>query len=152
VRDTCFPRHFQALGNVITYDGKTNPRIWLEHYCLECREGGANDDLFIIQFLPIYLANSTRAWLDHLSRNVINSLDDLREIFTSNFQGMYMCPSNPWDLKGCQKSWVNPSEITSGVSHKNALSFLVWPTSMSSRRSGMARRAAPWFMSLVVSN
>jgi hypothetical protein len=35
------------------YNGKTNPSNWLEDYRLTCRVGGANDDLFIIQFLPI---------------------------------------------------------------------------------------------------
>jgi hypothetical protein len=33
-----------------------------------CRAGGANDDPFIIQ-----LADSNRAWLEHLPRNIINS-------------------------------------------------------------------------------
>jgi hypothetical protein len=50
-----------------------------------CRAGGANDGLFVIQFLRIYLAHSARAWLDHLLRNVSNSWGDLQEIFTSNF-------------------------------------------------------------------
>jgi hypothetical protein len=36
-------------------------------------EGGVDDDLFIIQFLPIYIPNTTRACLDHLRRNTINS-------------------------------------------------------------------------------
>jgi hypothetical protein len=64
-----------------------------------CRAGGAIDDLFIIQFLPIYLAKSARAWLDHLSRNAINHWHDLWEVFTGNFQGTYVCPGNPWDLR-----------------------------------------------------
>jgi hypothetical protein len=42
------------------------------------------DDLFIIEFLPIYLAESAREWLDHLLRNAINCWDDLRPVFTSN--------------------------------------------------------------------
>jgi hypothetical protein len=57
--------------------------------------GGANEDLFIIQFLSIYLADSAKAWLDHLPRNVIDSWEDLKEIFTGNFQGTYVWPSNP---------------------------------------------------------
>jgi hypothetical protein len=32
-----------------------------------------NDNLSSIQFFPIYLVDSARAWLDHLPRNVINS-------------------------------------------------------------------------------
>jgi hypothetical protein len=36
------------------------------------RAGEADSDLFIIQFLPIYLANTSRAQLDHLPRNLID--------------------------------------------------------------------------------
>jgi hypothetical protein len=105
VCDTCFSKHFQALNNIIKYDGKTNPSIWLEDYRLACKVGRADDDLFIIQFLPIPLANMARAYLNHLPRNTINSWEDLMEIFTGKFQGTYMRPGNPWELKGCwQKS------------------------------------------------
>jgi hypothetical protein len=95
VRDAHFLRHFRAPGNVVKYDGKTNPSVWLEDYRLKYRVGGVNDDLFIIQFLPIYLVDSARAWLDHLPRNVINSWDGHREINADNFQGTYVCPGNP---------------------------------------------------------
>jgi hypothetical protein len=54
-----------------------------------------DDDLFIIQFLSLYLAESTKAWLDHLSRNAINCWDDLWEVFTDNLQGTYVHPGNP---------------------------------------------------------
>jgi hypothetical protein len=50
-----------------------------------CRVGGATDDLFIIQLLPIYLAEFGRACLDHLARNAINCWDDLWEVFAGNF-------------------------------------------------------------------
>jgi hypothetical protein len=30
VRDAFFPKHFRVPNNVIKYDGKTNPSIWLE--------------------------------------------------------------------------------------------------------------------------
>jgi hypothetical protein len=67
-----------------------------------CRAGRVGDDLFIIQFLPIYRANTSRAWLDHFPRNSIDCWVDLKEIFTSNFQFTYVWPDNPWDLKGCR--------------------------------------------------
>jgi hypothetical protein len=60
-----------------------------------CRAGGAIDDLFIIQYLPIYLAESARAWLDHRPINAINCWDDLWEVFTGNFLGTYVRPGNP---------------------------------------------------------
>jgi hypothetical protein len=90
VCDACFPRCFCDPNNIIEYDGKTNPSIWLEDYCLVCRAGGADDDLFIIQFLPIYMAKTSRAWHDHLPRNTIDCWEDLKEIFTGNFQGTYV--------------------------------------------------------------
>jgi hypothetical protein len=88
--DVRFPKRFQTLSNVVKYDGKTNSSVWLEDYNLACRAGEVGDDLFIIQFLPIYLADTTRAWLDHLSRNTIDSWEDLKKIFTDDFQGMYV--------------------------------------------------------------
>jgi hypothetical protein len=48
VRDTHFPKCFRTSNNVVRYDGKTNPSVWLEDYHLTCRAGGADDDLFII--------------------------------------------------------------------------------------------------------
>jgi hypothetical protein len=64
---------------------------------------GADDDLFIIHFLPIYLADSTRDWMGHLLRNMIDGLEDFKEILTGNFSGTYVRPNNPWDLKCCQE-------------------------------------------------
>jgi hypothetical protein len=80
----CFPKCFRAPNNVVKYDGKTNPSVWLEDYHLACRVGESDDDLFIIEFLPNYLADTARAWLDHLPRNSIDCWEDLKEIFTSN--------------------------------------------------------------------
>ena len=57
-----------------------------------------NDD-FIIRNLPLFLADSARAWLEHLPSNAIQSWADLKEIFVGNFQGTYKHPRNPWDLK-----------------------------------------------------
>jgi hypothetical protein len=90
------------LCNITKYDGKSNPIIWLEDYRLTCRVGGATDDLFIILFLAIYLAESTKAWLGHLPRNTINCWDDLWRVFMGNFQGTYMRAGNPWDINGCR--------------------------------------------------
>jgi hypothetical protein len=103
VHDTCFPKHFWAPNNIVQYDGKTNPSSWLEDDHIACREGGADDDLFIIQFLPIYLVDTARTWLDHLPKNLIYFWEDLKEIFTGNVQGTYVWSGNHWDLKGRQQ-------------------------------------------------
>jgi hypothetical protein len=103
MRDTSYPKHFWAPNNIIKYDGKTNPNVWLEDYRLACRAGGADNDLFMLQFLPIYLVGTSKAWIDHLPRNSIDCWEDLKEIFTSNFQGTYVRLGNPGDLKGCRQ-------------------------------------------------
>jgi hypothetical protein len=82
IRHICFPKHFQAWNNVLKYDDNTNPSIWLEDYHLTCQIGVADDDLFIIQFLLIYLTDAARAWQP---RNTIDSWEDLKEIITDNF-------------------------------------------------------------------
>jgi hypothetical protein len=85
VNNTCFPKHFRVPNKIVKYDGKNNPSIMLGDYRLTCRADGVNNDLFMIQFLPIYLADTSRAWLDHLPRNSINCWEDFKEIFTGNF-------------------------------------------------------------------
>jgi hypothetical protein len=55
----------------------------------------------------LFLANSARAWLEHLPPNSIKDWADLKEIFVGNFQGTYMCPRNHWDLKNY---WQKPDE------------------------------------------
>jgi hypothetical protein len=72
VLDACFPKYFWVPNNIVKYDGKTNPSVWLKDYCLACRAGRVDNDLFIIQFLPIYFADTSRAWLDHLPRNSVH--------------------------------------------------------------------------------
>jgi hypothetical protein len=72
MRDVCFPMCFRAPNNIVKYDSKTNPCVQLEDYHLVYRAGQADDDLFIIQFLLIYLVDMAKAWHDHLPRNSID--------------------------------------------------------------------------------
>jgi hypothetical protein len=57
-----------------------------------CHAGGATDDLFIIKNLPLYLGDSARTWLEHLTRDKVNNWADLHQVFVGNFQGTYACP------------------------------------------------------------
>ena len=77
--------------------------MWLEDYRLASRAGGAHNYPFIIRNLPLFLADSARNWLEHLPADKINSWSDLREIFVGNFQGTYVRPGNPWDLRRCRQ-------------------------------------------------
>ena len=57
----------------------------LEDYQLACQAGGVDNDDFIIRNLPLFLADSAQAWLEHLPSNAIQSWVDLKEIFVGNF-------------------------------------------------------------------
>jgi hypothetical protein len=119
MRDARIPKHFWSPGNVIKYDAKTNPSLWLEDSHRASRSGRVDNNLFIIQFLPIHLADMARAWLDNILRNMIDSWEDLKEIFTSNFQDMYVWPSKPLDLKSCrQKSGESLRDYIRCISQK----------------------------------
>ena len=78
---------------------ETNPKLWLADYRLACQLGGADDDLLIICNLPLHLADSARAWLEHLLERMIHGWADLVRIFVRNFQGTYVRPRNSWDLR-----------------------------------------------------
>ena len=57
----------------------------------------------IICNLPLHLADSARAWLEHLPANQIHDWHDLVETFVGNFQGTYLRPRTKWDLKRCRQ-------------------------------------------------
>ena len=103
VLNAAFPLRYRPPTNIPKYSGETNPGLWLKDYRLACQAGGASDDDFIIHNLPLFLSDTARAWLEHLPSNDIQSWADLTEIFVGNFQGMYKCPGNPWDLKNCRQ-------------------------------------------------
>ena len=94
-----FPPRYRPSTNIPKYSGETNPGLCLQDYRLACQASGADNDHFIIRNLPLFLADSARAWLEHLPSDAIQGWADLRQISVGNFQGMYKHPGNPWDLK-----------------------------------------------------
>jgi hypothetical protein len=48
------------------YNGETKPELWFTDFRLACQLGGATDDLVIIRQLPLFLSDTTRAWLEDL--------------------------------------------------------------------------------------
>ena len=99
IRRAKFPARFQQPANLTKYSGETNPELWVVDYHLAGQLGGADDDLLIIRNLPLHLADSARAWLEHLPERMIHDWADLVKIFIGNFQGTYVCPANSWDLR-----------------------------------------------------
>ena len=97
------PQHFRPPANIVKYTGETNPGVWLEDYRLACHARGANDDQFVIQYLPICLGENVCVWLEFLPADTNSNLTDLRQVFVRNFQGTYIRPGNSWDLKSCKQ-------------------------------------------------
>jgi hypothetical protein len=62
-----------------------NLELWLDDYRLACQLGDVNIDCFIIHNLPLFLADSARAWLEHLSVCRIHNWADLIKVFMGNF-------------------------------------------------------------------
>lgn len=50
------------------------------------------DPNFMIQYLPIYLKDSARTWLNHLRKGTIMSWTDLEHEFCNHFKGAYTNP------------------------------------------------------------
>ena len=71
ILNAAFPLRYRPPTNIPKYSGETNPRLWLEDYRLAYQVGGADNDDFIIHNLPLFLADSARAWLEHLLSNAV---------------------------------------------------------------------------------
>ena len=88
VLDHEFPEGFKPV-NIESYDGTTDPAVWIEDFILHIHmaRGG---DLHAIKYLPLKLKGPARHWLNSLPKNSIGSWEDLEEAFLDNFQGTYV--------------------------------------------------------------
>jgi len=78
-------RGFQPPTMIQKYTVETNSEIWLKDYGLALRAGGADNDLFIIRQLLLYLDSLAQLWLRHLPANSIKRWSDLQDVFVGNF-------------------------------------------------------------------
>jgi hypothetical protein len=103
IRRAPFPTRFRTPTTITKYSGETRPELWLADYRLACQLGGTDDDNLIIHNLPLFLSDTSRAWLEHLPPGQISNWDDLVLAFAGNFQGTYVRPGNSWDLRSCRQ-------------------------------------------------
>jgi hypothetical protein len=73
IHTTSFPQRFRQPTSIDKYNRETEPRVWLNNYCLACQLGGATTDEVIIRNLPLHLADSARTWLEHLPASHIHN-------------------------------------------------------------------------------
>ena len=83
--------------NIESYDGTTNPAVWIEDYLLHIHMA-RGDDLHAINYLPLKLKGPARYWLNSLPENFIGNWEDLEDAFRDNFQGTYVWPLCADDL------------------------------------------------------
>src|SRR3954462_11401489 len=83
--------------NIESYDGTTDPVVWIEDYLLHIHMA-RGDDLHAIKYLPLKLKGPARHWLNSLPTNSIGSWKDLEAAFLNNFQGTYVRPPDADDL------------------------------------------------------
>jgi hypothetical protein len=73
IRTANFPQRFRLPTTIVKYNGKTDPRVWLNDYLLACQLGGATSDEVIIRNLPLHLTDSAWTWLEHLPASQIHN-------------------------------------------------------------------------------
>ena len=85
-----FPEGFKPV-NIESYDGTTDPAVWIEDFLLHIHMA-RGDDLHAIKYLPLKLKGPARHWLNSLPENSIGSWEELEAAFCDNFQGTYVRP------------------------------------------------------------
>ena len=96
VMDHEFPEGFKP-ANIESYDGTTDPVVWIEDFLLHIHMA-RGDDLHAIKYLPLKLKGPARHWLNSLPASSIGSWEDLEDAFLDNFQGTYVRPPDADDL------------------------------------------------------
>src|SRR4051812_12045947 len=96
VMDHKIPDGFKPV-NIESYDGTTDPAVWIEDYLLHIHMA-RGDDIHAIKYLPLKLKGPARHWLNSLPADSIGSWEDLEAAFLDNFQGTYMRPPDADDL------------------------------------------------------
>ena len=75
--------------NIESYDGTTDPVVWIEDFLLHIHMAHG-DDLHTIKYLRLKLKGTARHWLDRLPANSIGSWEHLEDAFLDNSQGTYV--------------------------------------------------------------
>ena len=78
-----FPEGFKPV-NIESYDGTTDPVVWIEDFLLHIHMA-RGDDLHAIKYLPLKLKGPARHWLNSLPVNSIGSWENLEDAFLDNF-------------------------------------------------------------------
>ena len=70
-----FPEGFKPI-NIESYDGTTDPAVWIEDYLLHIHMA-REDDLHAIKYILLKLKGPACYWLNSLPENPIGNWEDL---------------------------------------------------------------------------
>jgi len=90
------------MQNLKKYDGKHDPRQWLQIYSAAIEVAGGSNSTKVIYF-PMALESAPLTWLESLRHDLIDSWEDLKKIFIDNFQGSIHRPATRHDLWICKQ-------------------------------------------------
>ena len=65
------------------------------------KAASAPDTFFMIQYLPIYLTDFARSWLNNLRKGTIKQWANLERALYNHFEGAYTKPGTSW---ACEQS------------------------------------------------
>jgi hypothetical protein len=80
-----YPEGFKPIG-ITKYDGKKAPQLWLRCYSTAIEVTGSSNTTKVVYF-PMALETALLTWLESLRKDSLDSWDDLKAIFTDNFEG-----------------------------------------------------------------
>jgi hypothetical protein len=83
------------------YDKSVNPAEFLQIYTTSILVAGGNDAV-MVNYFPVALTSTTRAWLMTLPQGSLTSSEKLCHQFTTNFESAYSQPDNKTDLHAVQ--------------------------------------------------
>ena len=84
--DHQIPEGFKPV-NIESYDGITDPAVWIEDFLLHIHMA-CGDDLHAIKYLPLKLKGPARHWLKSLPENSIGSWEELEDAFRPISMGL----------------------------------------------------------------
>jgi hypothetical protein len=82
LRTIRYPKDFKSA--IETYDGRSNPSIWLKMYRIVARASGGNE-VHMAGYFPLVMGKAPLLWLDNLPAECITSWATLSRLLTTNY-------------------------------------------------------------------
>ena len=102
IRNSRMPKGFKLTTEIVKFDGRQDPRLWLEDYLIACNCQGGNQ-ITAMQYLQLMLTRSAREWLQLIPKNSFSTWEEFEEAFVKNLLGTYSRPGTLVELKACKQ-------------------------------------------------